>query len=110
MEGTGEITVHLATDNGLLAILVPHGLMHRTGDYLWWTREEELLDEANAGHVVPIETGESGGTTSDWVLLTRHKSFILKPSIVEATEPVVPRPDWRLWTDSYNNLLQVFKY
>src|ERR671934_1683308 len=61
MEGTGEITVHLATDNGLLAILVPHGLMHRTGDYLWWTREEELLDEANAGHVVPIETGESGG-------------------------------------------------
>ena len=61
MEGTGEITVHLATENGLLAILVPRGLMHRTGDYLWWTREEDLLDEANAGHVVPIETGESGG-------------------------------------------------
>ena len=61
MEGRGEITVHLATDNGLLAILVPRGLLHRTGDYLWWTREEDLLDEANAGHVVPIETGESGG-------------------------------------------------
>jgi SAM-dependent methyltransferase len=56
------------------------------------------------------ETGDSGGTTSDWVILTRYKPFILKQSIVEATEPVAPRPDWRLWTDSYNNLIQVFKY
>ena len=56
------------------------------------------------------ESGENGGTTSDWVILTRYKPFILKPEIVEATEPVVPRPDWRLWTDDYNNLVQVFKY
>ncbi|HYC35413.1 MAG TPA: fused MFS/spermidine synthase [Usitatibacter sp.] len=56
------------------------------------------------------ETGDSGGTTSDWVLLTRHKPFILRKDIVEATEPVVPRPDWRLWTDSYNNLVQVFRW
>jgi SAM-dependent methyltransferase len=56
------------------------------------------------------ETGESGGTTSDWVLITRHKPFILRKEIVEATEPIAPRPDWRLWTDSYNNLLQVFRY
>jgi SAM-dependent methyltransferase len=56
------------------------------------------------------ESGEDGGTTSDWVALTRYKPFILKPSIVEATEPVAPRPDWRLWTDDYNNLVQVFKY
>ena len=56
------------------------------------------------------ETGEGGGTTSDWVVLTRHKPLILKPEIVEATEPIVPRPDWRLWTDSYNNLIQVFRW
>jgi SAM-dependent methyltransferase len=56
------------------------------------------------------ESGENGGTTSDWVAITRDRKFILKPSIVEATEPVVPRPDWRIWTDSYNNLVQVFKY
>jgi len=23
---------------------------------------------------------------------------------------VAPRPDWRLWTDSYSNLFQVFKF
>lgn len=56
------------------------------------------------------ETGEGGGTTSDWVLLTRNKPFLLKQSIVEATEPVAPRPDWRVWTDDYNNLVQVFRY
>ena len=56
------------------------------------------------------DTGENGGTTSDWVVLTRYKPFILKPEIVSATEPVAPRPDWRLWTDDYSSLIQVFKY
>ena len=56
------------------------------------------------------ETGDSGGTTSDWVLMTRHKPFILRKDIVEATEPVAPQPGWQLWTDSYNNLLQVFRW
>jgi SAM-dependent methyltransferase len=56
------------------------------------------------------ESGEDGGTTSDWVLITRHKPLILRKEIVEATEPVAPQPDWRLWTDDYNNLIQVFKH
>jgi SAM-dependent methyltransferase len=56
------------------------------------------------------ETEEGGGTTSDWVILTRNKPFILRKEIVEATEPVAPRPDWRLWTDDYNNLIQVFRW
>jgi len=56
------------------------------------------------------ETGEEGGTTSDWVLITRYKPFILRKEIVEATEPVAPDPQLRLWTDDYNNLFQVFKY
>ncbi len=56
------------------------------------------------------ESGDSGGTTSDWVVVTRYKPFILKPAIVAATEPIAPRPDWRIWTDSYNNLIQVFRW
>ena len=56
------------------------------------------------------ETAENGGTTSDWVLMTRHKPLILRPEIAAVTEPVVPRPDWRLWTDSYNNIFQVFRW
>jgi hypothetical protein len=55
------------------------------------------------------EKSEDGSTTSDWVLLTRDKAFILRPEIVQDTEPVAPEPGWRLWTDAYNNLLQVWK-
>jgi SAM-dependent methyltransferase len=55
------------------------------------------------------ETGEEGGTTSDWVLMTRYKPFILRKEIVEATEPVAPQPGLRPWTDDFNNLFQVFK-
>ncbi len=56
-----------------------------------------------------FDSGEAGGTTSDWVLLTRNKAFLLQPSIVEVTEPVAPQPDWGLWTDDYSNLRQVLK-
>jgi hypothetical protein len=56
-----------------------------------------------------FDSGESGGTTSDWVLLTRNKAFLQQPRIVEVTEPVAPRPDWGLWTDDYSNLRQVLK-
>ena len=61
MEETGELTVHLATEHGLLAVISPGGLLHRASDHLWWADDEKLLDEANAGRLVPIETGEGGG-------------------------------------------------
>lgn len=56
-----DLTVHLATESGLLALCVPAGLTHHAGDHSWWTDEDTLLREANAGRIVPIETGEGGG-------------------------------------------------
>jgi hypothetical protein len=55
------------------------------------------------------EPDSDGGTTSDWVLLTRNKSILARKEIVAITQPVVPQPGWRLWTDDYNNLLQVLR-
>jgi SAM-dependent methyltransferase len=55
------------------------------------------------------EDDANGATTSDWVLLTRNKSILARKEIVAITQPVVPQPDWRLWTDDYNNLLQVLR-
>jgi SAM-dependent methyltransferase len=69
-----------------------------------------IADKHGLEYAYLHETGENGGTTSDWVLITRDKRFIFRQEIAEATEPVVPRPDWRLWTDAYNNLVQVFRY
>lgn len=92
MKPTGVIAFHVSNrfldlKPVLLAIAERHGL------------EYAFFHEAN----------DDGGTTSDWVLLTRYKPFILRPEIVEATEPVAPQPGWRLWTDAYNNLLQVLR-
>jgi SAM-dependent methyltransferase len=56
------------------------------------------------------ETGEEGGTTSDWILITRHKPLILRKEIADATVPVAPEPGLRAWTDDFNNLWQVFKH
>ena len=53
------------------------------------------------------ENSGDGGTTSDWVLLTRNKSFLARKEIAAVTQAVAPEPGWRLWTDDYNNLLQV---
>ncbi len=60
-EQLDELTVHLATDVGLLAVIAPGGLAGRQDNDSWWTDEDLLLAEANAGHIIPIETGEEGG-------------------------------------------------
>ena len=54
------------------------------------------------------KAGEST-TVSDWVLLSRSKSILLRDQIVDSTFVIVPQPGWRLWTDDFNNLLQVLK-
>ncbi len=46
---------------------------------------------------------------SDWVLLTRDRRFLLRDQILDATYVITPEPGWRLWTDDYNNLVQVLK-
>jgi hypothetical protein len=55
------------------------------------------------------DTYQDGSTTSDWVLLSKNKSFLLRPEIVDATYVILPQPGWRIWTDDFNNLLQVLK-
>ncbi len=56
------------------------------------------------------ESGEDGGTTSDWVLLTRDKEFLKIPAIAQITEPVARQPGLRPWTDDFSNLIEVFSY
>ena len=46
---------------------------------------------------------------SDWVLLSDDPASLARPSLAEATTEIQPRPDWRLWTDDFNNLVQVLK-
>ena len=56
------------------------------------------------------EPDAEGGTTSDWVLLTRDRHFLGEPAIAEITEPVAAKPGLRLWTDDYSSLFEVLKW
>jgi spermidine synthase len=47
---------------------------------------------------------------ADWVLMTRDASFFARPEIGSSAKNIEQRPGLRLWTDDYNNLLQVLRF
>lgn len=70
----------------------------------------QMLAEKRGLNVAWVrEIYDDGSTTSDWVLVTRARPLLLKPEIVDATYVIPPEPGWRLWTDDFNNLVQVMR-
>jgi SAM-dependent methyltransferase len=68
------------------------------------------IAEKRGLHVAWVrDTYDDGSTTSDWVLLSRVNSQFLKPEILDASYIITPQAGWRLWTDDFNNLVQVMK-
>ena len=110
-----SIPVHLITLEALQIYekhMKPGGVIafHVSNRFLDLKPVVQQLAAQRGLHVAWVhDTYEDGGTSSDWILLTSDKTFLLKPEIVEHTEIIVPRPEWRLWTDDFNNLLQVLK-
>jgi SAM-dependent methyltransferase len=111
-----SIPVHLITDEAI-ALYVRH--LKPTGVIAFHVSNRFLdlkpvllaiAEKQGLEYAYVHESAEDGGTTSDWVLLTRDKRFILQADIAANTEPVAPRPDWRLWTDNFSNLVQVFRW
>lgn len=110
------IPVHLITSEALgiyLRHMKPGGVIafHVTNRFLDLVPVVEALAferELQAIHVV--DSGEDAlSSKSDWVLLSRDKDLLAKPLLAEASVPIHTRRDWRLWTDDFNNLLQVLK-
>ena len=110
-----SIPVHLITDEAIGAYLrhmKPEGVIafHTSNRFL--DLKPVLLaiaEKRGLAFAYVNEVAEDGGTSSDWVLLSRDQRLLLTPEIAAATEPVAPQPRWRLWTDTYNNLLQVWR-
>jgi spermidine synthase len=46
---------------------------------------------------------------TDWVLMSSERDLTEIPQIAEAAEALESRPDLRLWTDDYSNLIQILK-
>ena len=114
---TGDsIPTHLITDEAVSAFLrhmKPDGVIAYHVSNRFLDLKPVLLaiaEKQGLEYAYVDQRSNDGDTTSDWVLLSRTKKIILRPEIVASTEPVAPQPGWRLWTDAYNNLLQVFKH
>jgi hypothetical protein len=52
---------------------------------------------------------EEATLPADWVLVTNNQAVLNNASIKVHEKPINERPDWRLWTDDYNNIWQAFK-
>ena len=109
------IPVHLITAQALgiyLRHMKPGGVIafHVTNRYLNLAPVVEQLATVHHLQTINIaDSPDSPASSSDWVLLSDRRSSLDKPSLAEAATEVEARPDWRLWTDDFNNLVQVLK-
>jgi len=71
---------------------------------------EALATSRGLRSVLVADDGdESLSSKSDWVLVAANQAVLDKAPIAEAAKPIEARPGWRLWTDDFNNLVQVLK-
>jgi SAM-dependent methyltransferase len=110
------IPVHLITAEALAVYrrhMKPGGVIafHVTNRYLDLAPVVQALADAQGLAVLQIrdETKDGMTSTSDWVLVSDDPAALEKPELTEFATPIDPRPDWRLWTDDFNNLVQVLK-
>ena len=110
------IPVHLITNEALTVYrrhVRPGGIIafHVTNRYLDLAPVVQQLALAQNLHAVLIGDDDAQGpiaSRSDWVLLSDSEETLNAPAIRDAATAIEPR-DWRLWTDDFNNIVQVLK-
>lgn len=111
-----SIPVHLITREAVAIYrrhLKPDGVLafHVTNRFLDLVPVVDALAK-EAGLAATLVSDDGAGalaSRSDWVLLSADPERLAHARIAEAAEPLRERPDWRLWTDDFNNLVQVLK-
>jgi hypothetical protein len=110
------IPVHLITTEAVaiyLRHMKPGGVIafHVTNRFLNLVPVVEALARAHGLSVIHIpDDGEAAlGNRSDWMLLSTNTELLARPALAERAKDITPRRDWRLWTDAFNNIVQVLK-
>ena len=110
------IPVHLITREAVeiyLKHMKPDGVIafHVTNRYLDLVPVVEGIAHALDLHATWISDpgNDPLGNSSSWVLLAKDPERLNHPRLTEAALAIDPRRDWRLWTDDFNNLVQVLK-
>ncbi len=93
MKPDGVIAFHV-TNRYLNLVPVVEGIANELGLHALWIDDDGNLPLANS---------------SSWVLLARDPARLNDPKLAEAGSKIQARRDWRVWTDDFNNLLQVLK-
>ncbi len=110
-----SIPVHLITREAVEIFekhMKPDGVIafHVSNRFLDLKPVVNLIAEKRGLHVAWVrDSYDDGSTTSDWVLLSKDKTQFLKPEILDGSYIIPPEPKLRVWTDDFNNLLQVLK-
>jgi hypothetical protein len=111
-----SIPVHLLTYEALTVYrrhMKPGGIIafHVTNRYLDLIPVVERLAAAQRLHAVLIaDEGEGAlGSRSDWVLVSDSAASLAVPQIAAAAKPIEERPGLPVWTDDFNNIVQVLK-
>jgi len=110
------IPVHLITSEALGIYkrhMKPGGIIafHVTNRFLNLIPVVAALAQVHGLHMIHVadEAEDTGASRSDWLLLSDQRESLERPDLAEATKEVEVRKDWRLWTDDFNNLVQVLK-
>ena len=110
-----SIPVHLLTVEALAVYekhMQPDGIIafHISNRFLQLHPVVEQLAVARGLAIAWLEeTRDNGSTVSDWILLSKDPMALAKPYIAAAAQPIPARPDWQLWTDDFNNIVQVLR-
>lgn len=112
------IPVHLLTTEAFdlyLRHLKPSGILavHISNDYLDLAPVVAQLASAHGLIARRIHSPKDDAhlySQADWIVMTRDAAFFGKPEIASRAKSIEPHPGLRLWTDDYNNLLQVLRF
>jgi hypothetical protein len=70
---------------------------------------KEIADAHHLFSVLVADDGTGVGSRSDWVLLSDREASLQVPQIAEAATPIEAPVNLRLWTDDFNNIVQILK-
>ena len=111
-----SIPVHLLTNEALgvyLKHMKPGGIIafHLTNRFLDLIPVvKQLADARHLFSVLIADDGDEGmASRTDWVLLSDREASLQVPQIAEAASEFETRPNLRLWTDDFNNIVQILK-
>ena len=111
-----SIPVHLITKEAMAVYLKhvkPGGAIafHVTNRFLKLAPVvKQLADELGLYTALIVdEANETQYSKTDWVIVTRDKSLLEKAAIAQKASEIDVIPGLRLWTDDFNNLIQILK-